>query len=353
MIQKEEFGKLGSQETTSLYTIRSAALTAQITDFGATPVSLFVNRQDGSAPVDVVLGYDTAAGYEADDAYLSALIGRFAARIEDGHFFLNGKEYRTDVNEGKNTLHSGFHGYHKRLWRADEQTMSESQITFTLHSDDGDQGFPGNVELSVTYSVNDTGDFRIYYRGVCDQDTPLNLTNHIYWNLNGQGVGDILGHRVRISADSFTPVRGADCIPTGEILPVQGTVFDFSDWREIGERIDAKEDQVSWTGGYDHNYCLSADRGHGSQGQLTTALEACGDRSGIQMTARTSLPGFLFYTGNNLTPRSGKRSAEYRRRSGFCVETQYYPNCVNEPDFPSCILHAGEIYEAETVFSFK
>ena len=364
-MNKRVFGTLKSGETAFLYTIQSETLTAKITDYGAAPAALLVRDPAGGNMTDVMLGYDEVSGYEAGTSYMSALIGRFASRIEGACFALNGKTYHTVQNEGCNTLHSGNYGYSKRLWRVDEKTAADRQITFLLNSPDGDQGFPGNAELSVTYSVTDSGEFHIVYEAVCDQDTPLNLTSHAYFNLNGHNAGDVLSHSVRIPAELFTPVR-ADCIPTGEIRSVKGTAFDFTEEKEIGRDLDLQtgEEQIRLTGGYDHNYCLAvlSDAGaaiHSGQADssreegLATVLEARGDRSGICMTVKTSQPGFLFYTGNNLEQEAGKGGAVYPRWGGFCVETGHYPNSISQPGFPSPVLRAGARYRAETVLCFR
>ncbi|MBQ9320876.1 MAG: galactose mutarotase [Eubacterium sp.] len=344
MTEKRPFGILPDGKQAYLYTIRSGALTAEITDFGAAPVSLVISGRD---PVDVVMGLDDAGAYARDDGYFGALIGRFATRIEQGAFTLNGKQYQTGKNEGENNLHSGPDGYHQRLWTFVPEESGANHLKLKLESPDGDQGFPGNAEISITYRVTDGGSFRLLYEGICDQDTPMNLTSHTYFNLNGHDAGDVLAHRVKIPALYYTPVKDAGCIPTGEIASVQGTAFDFTEEKEIGAEIDGDCEQLQMTGGYDHNYVITMSRSG-----LRTALEAYSARTGLHMTVETDLPGFHFYTGNNLTRRPGKGGCVYDRRGGFCVETQYFPNSVNVPAFPSPILRAGEKYRAETVFRF-
>ncbi len=344
-VTKELFGKDTQGRDVTLYTIENEkGMKAQVTDYGAILVRLFVPTREGSK-TDVVLGYDSVEGYERNPSFFGATIGPNANRIAGACFELEGITYLLDVNDNENNLHSHReYGYHKRLWRGE---IIDKGVVFFLEDQDGSMGFPGNKRLEVTYSLDEEQGLTIHYRGESDKKTVLNLTNHSYFNLDGHGSGSIEEHSVRLYASHYTPVR-AGAIPTGEIAPCKGTPMDFEEPHKVGERIRDDFAQLLLTGGYDHNWVID-----GADGKLRKAAEAEGAASGISMEVWTTLPGMQFYAGNFLMPEKGKDGAEYTYRSGLCMETQFYPNSVNTPSFPSCIAGEGKVYEATTVYRFR
>ena len=331
-IKTERFG-----DKAHLYTLESPSGTRLVlTDIGASAVSLIWRG------TDILLGWEDPDRYFDGGGDLGATVGRVANRIAGACFSLNGRTYTMEKNDGENNLHSGPDGYHRRLWQTVE--TGENRVVFLMDSPDGDQGFPGRLRLWAGYTLRDDC-VELDYRAETDADTPVNITNHSYFNLNGQGSGDILGHKLRLCADSFTPSTAA-LIPTGEILPVEGTPFDFREERPIGDRIENDDPRLVSAGGYDLNFAV---RGQG----LRPAAELTGDRSGIRLTVCTDLPGVQLYSGNFLLGEKGKAGAVYARRTGVCLETQYYPNAVNEPRFPSVILKAGETWSSRTVWELS
>lgn len=340
----ESFGRLSDGSEAHLYTIAAGRLTAKLTDLGAALVSLIYTDEEGRK-TDVVLGYDSAAEYEGDTNCFGATVGRNANRIAGASFELHGKRYQLTANEGENNLHSGPDFYHKRIWQTEGVNCDGSGIVFTLVSPDGDQGYPGTFEVSAAFVIE--GDsLHVQYEGFSDADTIVNMTNHSYFNLNGEGSGSIAGHRLRIQADSYTPVRAGN-IPTGEVLPVLGTVFDFTDFREIGEGLESGDVLLRDTNGYDHNYVLK------NRGELDVAAEAVGERSGIRMTLLTDRPGMQFYTGNFIGNVRGKGGKKYANYTGFALEPQFYPDSVHEPDFPQPVVKKGELVSMEIVYRFS
>lgn len=335
------FGRTSAGEA-KLYTLKAGNYEASFTDFGAIWVS-FIIREENNA-TDIVLGFDSAAGYEESSSFYGEIVGRNSNRIKDAAFTINGIRYQLDKNENENNLHSGNAIYGSRIWNTEGPDEEGRSICFTLHSPDGDQGYPGNMDIQVTYTLTETGELHICYEAKADKDTVCNLTNHVYFNLNGHGAGSILDHEMQILADSITPVLPG-AIPTGELQAVEGTVFDFRTPRRIGQDIDADDPQLQLTGGYDHNFALSADRA-----PLHKAAEAWSPQSGLALQVSTDLPGIQFYAGNFQDEKKGKGGADYTRRTGFALETQYYPNSINEPAFASPLLKAGETYHSETVY---
>lgn len=347
--KKELFGTTKDGKTASLYTVENKNGTVAVyTDFGAILVSLYVKDRDGKAE-DVVLGFDKLEDYFDNDPNFGATIGRHANRIGGAQFTLNGKTYQLDKNDGKNNLHGGFSGYHKRLW--DAQTYEEERgqvIEFTYESEDGDQGFPGNVKISVKYILTDEDEIVIEYHAVPDQDTVLNLTNHSYFNLAGQASGTILDQIAWMDADEFT-YADEESIPNGEIRKVAGTPMDFNTPKAVGKDIDADYDQLNWAGGFDHNWILKTKKGEQS---LVASLYD--EKSGRYMEVFTDLPGIQFYAGNFLDGTlTGKEGAVYHKRSGLCFETQYFPNAINVPSFEQPVTKAGEAYHTVTVYKFS
>ena len=345
-ITKREFGKSADGTTVFLYTLTNeSGITASFTDLGATWVSMVVPDRDG-VMADVVQGYDTADAYIGNSAHFGAPIGRNANRIGNATFTLNGKTYSLAKNDGENNLHSGPDLYHDRVW--DVQTEEDelgTQIQFSLSSPDGDQGYPGNAEIHVTYTLTPDNAVMIAYGMTADADTIANFTNHSYFNLRGHDAGDIASQKVQILADAFTPAD-AGSIPTGEIRPVEGTPMDFRQMKPIGQDIDAEYEQIVLGQGFDHNWVLN--RGE----ELFLAARAYDEQSGRMMEVYTELPGMQFYTANFLNGEKGKNGAVYGRRSSYCFETQYFPDAVNKPQFASPVLKAGEEYHTMTVYQF-
>ena len=325
-------------ETAHLYTLENARGTRLVlTDIGASAVTLVYRG------TDILLGWDDPARYFDGDGSEGATVGRVVNRIANARFTLGGKTYELAKNDGENNLHSGPDGWHRRLWRT--AGTGEDHVTFFMDSPDGDQGFPGHMQLSATYTLTDDDQVILDYVGETDADTPVNIANHAYFNLNGQGSGDILGHRLRLWADSFTPSSAA-LIPVGEIRSVEGTPFDFRTEHAIGERIDEPDERLRSAGGYDLNFPVLGEG-------LRPAAELTGDGTGIRLTVLTDNPAVQLYSGNFLSGEKGKGGAVYARRSGVCLETQGFPNAVNEPRFPSVVLHPGETYTARTVWQLS
>ena len=336
---KESFGFLPSGEETFLYTISCGGMTAAVSDYGATLVRLLVPDSRGKAE-DVVLGYDDCNGYRLGTCFLGAIVGRSANRIAGAGFELNGKKYFLTPNEGRNNLHSGPDCYHLRMWSVVDHR--QDSITLELHSPDGDQGYPGNAVISVTYRLDSEGGLHIVYDGRSDQDTIFNLTNHSYFNLAGEGCQRAaMEQNLSIAADYFHP-SDAQSIPTGEIRSVEGSPMDFRSPKPIGRDIDADYECLKLQSGFDHNWVVS-----GSPCAVLSHPE-----SGRAMEVYTACPGDQFYAGNFLQG-PGKAGAVYGRRGGICLETQYYPDSIHHPDWPQPITGAGEAYHSETVYRFK
>ena len=346
MEMTRNFGCTKEGNQASLYVIRNEnGMEAAVTDLGATLVSLKVKNKEGSM-ADVVLGYENAAGYEAGTCFFGTIVGRNANRIGGAAFTLNDKKYELTANDGPNNLHSGMDFYRNRIWAAEYET-GVNQVSFTLESPDGDQGYPGNASIRVTYTLTDENEVKIHYEGTCDQDTIFNMTNHAYFNLAGHESGPALSQMVYIDSDAITAVDKV-LIPTGEIRKVMGTPMDFSDFKPIGRDIEADYDQLKLGGGYDHNWILNHE-----SGVFSLAAAAIDEESGRKMEVYTDLPGVQFYTGNFLDGQvPGKGGVKYARRQGYCFETQYYPNAVNMPGFASPIVKKGEKYDTTTSYKF-
>lgn len=342
-MNKEFFGKTKAGDA-ALYTLENANhMQVKISDFGATIVKILVPASDGSIK-DVVLGFDQPSDYEGSTSFFGAAIGRNANRIGKGQYEINGKAYQLDINDNSNNLHSGAAFSKDRLWTV--EGCSDNAIVLSLEYPDGFQGFPGNVKITLTYTLSDDNALSLHYEGTPDQDTILNLTNHSYFNLNGHETGTILGHQVRIDSDAFTRTD-AELIPTGEIVDVTGTPMDFRAMKPIGRDIEAQMQDLIDAGGYDQNWVLDAQR------TLREVAECVGDVSGIHMTVFTDLPGIQMYTGNFVDEAHGKDGASYGKFSGVCFETQYFPDAVNHDNFESPICKAGEKYDTTTVYKFS
>ena len=344
-IDLKSFGLMENGRDTKIYTITNQnGMTIQLSDLGATLVSVEVPDKSQKL-VDVVLGYDTALEYETmNKCFLGAVVGRNANRIKKGWCNINGKLYQLDLNDGENNLHSGINYYHQRKWLT--RRVSDDGVIFYMESADGDQGYPGNLEIEVEYLLTNDNELIVEYRGVTDEDTIVNMTNHSYFNMDGQESGSAEQQSVWIDADYYTE-NDEESIPTGEILPVKGTPMDFTKKKKIGKDIDADYEALKLAGGYDHNWVLKTD------GKFKKVAEITGAKSGITMTVSTDLPGIQFYTGNYINSEKGKGGVVYQKRQGVCFETQYFPDAVNQESFKQPILKEGEQYITRTSFQFS
>jgi aldose 1-epimerase len=349
-LQKSDFGKTADGTVVALYTLKnSKGMEAKIITYGGAIVSLTTPDRKG-AMGDIVLGYDTLADYFAGKSYFGALIGRYGNRIAKGKFTLEGKSYNVPVNNGDNALHGGIRGFDKRVWTARE--LPGGALELTYKSKDGEEGYPGNLTATVTYTLTDDNRLRLHYVAVTDKPTVVNLTNHSYFNLKGAGDGDILGHLVTLNADQFLPVD-AGLIPTGELRLVDGTPFDFRHPRTPGERIAQSDEQLKLGKGYDHNWLLNRPDMNPGMLSLAARVEETGV-SGRVMEIYTDQPGIQFYTGNFLDGTDkGKGGKIYNQHAGFCFETQHYPDSPNHPKFPSTELKPGQKYDTITEWRFS
>ena len=337
---KELFGISHTGEETFLYTISCGKITAVVTDYGATLVKLFVPDQDGNV-ADVVLGHDSPADYRSRAVFLGATVGRSGNRIAGASFELNGKTWQLPANENDNNLHSGPDFYHDRVWKILSHT--ESAIAMELFSPHGDQGFPGNATIKVTYALEPDGGLRITYDGICDQDTVFNLTNHSYFNLAGHEKVDAAMDQVLCIPGRFFNAADEKSIPTGELRSVAGSPMDFRSPKPIGRDINEDYDALNLQGGYDHNWEVFCN----------PCAILSDPVSGRVMTVYTDCPGMQFYAGNFLNDEPGKGGVVYPKRSGICLETQYYPDSIHHPEWPQPIVKAGEAYHSETVYKFE
>jgi aldose 1-epimerase len=346
----EPFGKTAEGAAVEMYTLTNAkGMVAKIMTRGATLVELHVPDKSGKL-ADVVNGFDDVAGYESDrNQYFGCTTGRVANRIARGKFAVDGKDYEVAVNNGPNALHGGTkRSLDKVVWRAREvETMQGKGVRFTYTSPDGEEGYPGNLEVRVTYVLTDDNELRIQYRADTDKPTPVNLTNHSYFNLSGHGSDTVLDHELMINADKFTPADDT-LIPTGEIKDVAGTPLDFRTPHVIDSRIGELTETAFL--GYDHNFVLNGESG-GRRPRLCARLKD--PKSGRVMTVTTTEPGVQFYSGNFLFGQQGKDGKEYKLRSALCLETQHYPDSVNHPEFPTTILKPGDTYRHVCVYAFS
>lgn len=344
MITKRSFGTLPTGEETTLYTLKNASGEyVEICDYGGILVSLYVRDKDGALG-DVLLGCKSAADYSPNNGYIGALIGRVGNRINKGECVLNGAALKLACNSSGNHLHGGDHGFNEKIWKA--EPINGDSLRLSIVSPDGEEGYPGELKLDVTYTFTDKCELSIHYEAVSDKDTLVNLTNHAYFNLNGEGGAKVTNQWISINADAFTPCD-AGLIPTGEIRPVDGTHFDFREARRIGDEIDNfADDQLRYGGGYDHNFCIP---GKG----FRKAAEVYSPDTGRVMTVYTDQPAVQFYAGNMLDgTMPGKCGRKYTPRDALCLETQNYPDAVNHPNFPNPVLKAGEKYDTRTVYAF-
>ena len=348
MVTQRTFGTLPSGEKVQIYHLENkSGAFAEVLQFGAILVKLCVPDRDGRL-TDVVLGYDDLAGYEVNGCFFGATIGRSGNRIAQSRFTLDGKEIVLTPNEGANNLHSGPDGFEKKMWTASEISEDKNAVTFSRISPDGENGFPGEFNVSVTYEMTEKNELRIVYGGVCDQTTIANMTNHSYFNLAGEGSGSAMDQYLTIHAEQDTPV-GEGSIPLGENAAVEGTPMDFRKAHKIGDEIEADFEQLRITGGYDHNYVTDGY----NKASIREIAEAWSEKTGIQMNVLTDCPCVQFYAANFVDQEHGKNGHVYNKREAFCLETQVEPNAVNVENFHSPILEAGERYYSETIYRFS
>ncbi|MGN1314920.1 MAG: aldose epimerase family protein [Lachnospiraceae bacterium] len=343
-MQTEGFGSTKEGREVYLYTMEnSRGMKASVTNYGANLVRLLVPDKNGKAE-DVVLGFDQVAGYEENPSFFGALIGPSANRIGGASFTLNDKTYTLKKNNGENNLHSDEKkASHKRIWDA---AAEGEKVVFTLAMEDMDMGFPGNKLFKVTYSLTEENELSIHYEITSDRDTIINPTNHSYFNLKGHNQGDILDHRITLLASAFTPADAAS-IPTGEIAAVEGTPMDLRRETVIGEKIDGAYEQLQFAGGYDHNWVTD-----GCNGSVRLIATVKAPENLRVMEVYTDLPGVQFYAGNFIDEQKGKQGAAYGKRSGLCLETQFYPDSINKADFPSVVFGPNRKYESTTIYKF-
>ncbi|MBR2044571.1 MAG: galactose mutarotase [Agathobacter sp.] len=342
---KYAFGKNKNGEEVSKYVIGNGCdMQVTFTDLGAAVTSILLRDKKGEE-YEVALSYDDPLLYESETTYFGAVVAPYANRIAEGKFEIDGVSYELDINNGPNNLHSGCNGLAKKIWKVTEHT--NEKIVFAFQVKDMEFGFPGNVEYQVSYEVTADRELVISYLALPDKKTAINITNHTYFNLNGATTGSVEKHTLWIKADAFTPVRDANAIPTGEDMPVEGTPFDFRVAKEIGRDIENDFEQLNFGQGYDHNFVLAKE----TDG-LEKIATVWGDISGIQMDVWTDCIGVQLYTGNFLNGDLGPDGHHYVRRGGLCLETQYYPNSINEPNFVTPVTEAGCKYESKTIYAF-
>jgi aldose 1-epimerase len=346
----QPFGKTSDGQEVFLYTLRNqSGMDVKITNYGGTITSIKVKDRHGKFN-DVVLGFDNLDGYVSKNntSYFGALIGRYANRIAHGTFVLDGHQYHIPINDGPNSLHGGLRGFDKRVWQAkDVSTARAPEVELHYLSRDGEEGFPGNLSVTVRYSVSGENDLRLDYSATTDKDTVLNLTNHSYFNLAGPGSGDVLEHKLTLAADRFTPIDQT-LIPAGAIKDVAGTPLDFRKPTTIGARINEDDQQLKFAKGYDHNFVLN----HSGQGiELAAKVEE--PHSGRVLEVFTTQPGIQFYSGNFLNGSVRGIGGVYNFRSALCLETQHFPDSPNHPNFPSVVLRPGQEFHQTTIFRFS
>ncbi|HOK95167.1 MAG TPA: aldose epimerase family protein [Anaerohalosphaeraceae bacterium] len=348
-ITKADFGTTSDGKKVDIYTLTNTnGMEVKITNYGGTVVSLRVPDRSGKLD-DIVLGFDNIKDYEQKSPYFGCIIGRYGNRIGKGQFTLDGVKYQLATNDGENHLHGGLKGFDKVVWEA-QPIKNAKSVGLKLHylSKDMEEGYPGNLDVTVTYTLTNKNELKIDYVATTDKATVCNLTNHSYFNLAGQGKGDILGHELMLNADNYTPVDKG-LITTGQIVSVKGTPMDFTKPTRIGAGINADDQQIKYGGGYDHNWVLNKK---GSK--MTLAARVYEPSTGRLMEIYTNEPGIQFYSGNFLDGTlTGKEGRVYKHRYAFCLETQHYPDSPNKAQFPSVVLRPGEVYKTSTVHKFS
>jgi aldose 1-epimerase len=345
----EPFGTTPDGEAVQLFTLTNGnGIEIKATSYGGIIISLKTPDRSGELG-DIVLGYDNLQSYIDGSPYFGSIIGRYGNRIGSARFELDGEVYTLAANDGENHLHGGVQGFDKVVWSGEPFDHETGVgVVFRYVSNDGEEGYPGNLQVQVTYTLNNADELVVDYLAVTDKATPVNLTQHAYFNLKDAGESDILGHELMIAADAYTPVD-ATLIPTGDISPVEGTPFDFRAPSAIGARIGAADSQLEFGGGYDHNWVLNGTSADG----MTLAARVLEPTTGRTLEILTDEPGIQFYSGNFLDGTfTGKGGVVYQHRTGFCLETQHFPDSPNKPDFPSTILRPEEEYRTRTVFRF-
>lgn len=343
--EKKLFGTTKEGKKIFLYTLTNKnGMKAVVMNYGANLVQLWVPDKSGKTD-DIVLGYDKAEYYFENSSFLGATVGPNGNRIADAAFSIEGKKYCLKANEGKNNLHSDENfGYHKQIW--DVETRPDS-VVFFLDMADGMLGFPGNKKNTVTYTLTEENELKIHYSITTDKKTILNPTNHSYFNLSGEGNGEVLEHKIKLYASKYTPIT-PEHIPTGELADVSGTPMDFREFQKIGDGIHADFEQIAIADGYDHNWVIED-----WNQSIKLFAEVLDEKSGRKMYAYTDLPGVQFYVGDFKYMKGGKKGHVYNGRSGFCLETQFFPNAVNEPSFPSVVFEPEKPYESTTIYRFE
>jgi aldose 1-epimerase len=348
-VTRESFGKTSDGQQVDLYTLRNTrGAEAKITNYGAIVTSLKVADRNGKFD-DVVLGFNDFDSYLKNDPYFGAIVGRYGNRIAKGRFTLSGVEYKLATNNGENHLHGGIKGFDKVVWTGRElKSAAGPAVVMTYLSKDGEEGYPGNLNVRVVYTLTNNNELKIDYTATTDKDTVTNITHHSYFNLAAEGNGDILNHLVTINANRFVPTD-AGSIPTGELKKVAGTPFDFLKPMAIGARINQDDEQLKFGNGYDHTWVIN-----GRPGVMRLAATAYEATSGRVMQVWTTEPGVQFYTGNFLNGTlTGKSGKVYQRRFGFCFETQHYPDSPNHPAFPTTTLKKGQTFKSTTIYRFS
>ena len=344
-LSREAWGKTpGGAPIIAYHLSNNSGVEVVVLNYGCTIKNIFVPDKAGSK-VDVVLGYDDYKDYFDNNCFFGATVGPTANRIANARYTIDGKEFVLPINDGPNNLHTDMNnGFHKRIWDAEE---GEDFVKFTLKAEDGDLGFSGNRVFELTFSLGDDNALKLHYHATSDAKTLMNLTNHAYFNLGGHNSGSCLDHVMKMNSSAYTPVSSSQSIPTGEIATVEGTPFDFRQEKTLGKDIEADDQQLKFVGGYDHNFVVD-----GADGSLKEFCCVSSPATGITMKCFTTLPGFQLYTGNYVKNVPGKEGAVYDFRHGFCLETQFYPNSVNEPSFPDCIFGPDREYDTVTVYQF-
>lgn len=347
VLETKNFDTIIDGKKVNLYWIGNKDIKASFTNYGGRLVSLLVKDKNGK-PVDVIVGFNSAKGFKnSTEPYFGATIGRVGNRIAKGKFTLEGKQYQVPLNNGKNALHGGVKGFQDVVW--DAEKTNENTLVFSYVSPDGEQGFPGNLKVKVTYTITDDNSIKMEYEATTDKTTIVNLTNHAFFNLNGEGSGTILNHQLQIYANEFTPVDEG-LIPNGELKSVKNTPFDFTSEHTIGERIETKDEQLKFGKGYDHNYALNGTKKNG----LNHAATISGDQSGITMDIFTKEPGLQFYSGNFMQSKNTMKSGSKDDfRTAFALETQHFPDAPNQPKFASIVLKPGEKYHTVSYYQFS
>lgn len=353
-ITKKTFGTTSTGVDVDLYTLDNGSMKVSITNYGGTVVSILVPDKNGDMK-DVALGYDTIGEYQTRGGFLGALIGRCGNRIEKGEFELNGQTYHLYLNDGNNHLHGGKIGFDKKVWNVEiMKGATGDELELKLFSPDGDENYPGNLNVTVVYKLTEENGLVIDYRAVSDRDTVCNLTNHTYFNLAGQDSGkNVLDHKLKLYAEKYT-VGNDETLPNGIIADVVGTPYDFIDYHVIGERIHDDEPGLVSAHGYDHNWVLNGADEDDHSDKLPIAAEAVCPDTGIKMAVYTNKPGIQFYCGNGLSDQViGKGGVKYQPHAGFCLETQFFPNAMKHKNFPSPVLKAGSLYSFTTEYRFS